>query len=44
MRYMFYGATSFDQTLCWDTSKASTTNMFVGSNGEFSTIPYPGCL
>ena len=34
---MFNGASSFDQTLCWDIPEdASTTDMFTGSSGSIS--------
>jgi surface protein len=44
MMNMFNGAKSFNQTLCWDTAKATTTGMFDGSQGNFSLVPYPSCL
>jgi surface protein len=31
---MFSGASAFSQTLCWDTSGTTTTNMFTGSSGS----------
>jgi hypothetical protein len=34
MIQMFYSASSFDQTLCWDLSGVSTDNMFEGSLGS----------
>ena len=34
---MFYGASAFDQTLCWDIPEtATTTDMFTGSSGSIS--------
>jgi surface protein len=42
---MFYFASSFNQTLCWNTSPdLNVYQMFDGSNGNFSTTPYPDCL
>jgi hypothetical protein len=35
MDYMFYGATLFNQKLCWNTaSLTSSTSMFTDSNGQ----------
>ena len=34
---MFFGASAFDQTLCWDIPQnATTTDMFTGSSGSIS--------
>lgn len=49
---MFFRSTSFNQVLCWDVSKTtsyygevgSPSEMFNGSKGSWSTVPYPGCL
>merc|ERR1712185_578741 len=42
MVLMFYSATSFDQTLCWDTSGATTTSMFMNSGGA-SALGHQNC-
>ena len=34
MDYMFYGATEFNQILCWDTSNATTRRMLTYSSGS----------
>ena len=31
---MFYGASAFNQELCWDVDGVDTTDMFVGSPGS----------
>merc|ERR1712226_1202177 len=43
MSQMFDGASSFNQTLCWDifTSSPDTTNIFTGSGGSF--LMFPNC-
>ena len=44
MSYMFGQASSFNQTLCWDTSKViNNADMFTGSQGSFTSTPYPNC-
>ena len=41
--YMFYGASAFDQSLCWDVPPTcDTSNMFDQSPG--SLAPFPDCL
>jgi hypothetical protein len=44
MGYMFNGVSVFNQVLCWNSTGVDTTNMFTGSLGRFSSIPYPQCL
>jgi surface protein len=34
MQYMFYGASAFSQTLCWDTSGKAISGMFDNSGGS----------
>ena len=36
MVYMFFDATSFSQSLCWDTSGKDTMNMFYSSSGTLA--------
>jgi len=44
MSYMFYYASSFTQVLCWNLpSLVDSSNIFEGSKGSFSQIPYPSC-
>ena len=38
---MFYSASSFDQTLCWDLSGVSTDNMFESSPGSIGDTCAP---
>jgi len=41
---MFYDAFQFNQTLCWNLQLvASSSEVFFGSPGSFSQIPYPSC-
>ena len=40
---MFYNASDFSQSLCWDMSSSPSVNdMFTGSSGSLAS--YPGCL
>lgn len=44
MDFMLYGASSFDQKLCWDISSVSqTNNMFTNSLGCVESICCPSC-
>ena len=48
MLMILYESTNFHQTLCWNTTSTGGPNeinqMFDGSNGAFSTTPFPDCL
>jgi surface protein len=43
---MFFSASAFGQTLCWNTTAVTSSgSMFTNTNGAgFNTTAYPGCL